>query len=242
MTTNNHTYLTYLTNLHNLLNQYFDLEEIRGLCFELLIDYDSLRGDGKLAKIRELVLVLIRKDYLLDLITLARKKRPNIAWPMVPQGFELPHSFEWSTVNQSPQTVIHGDFVGGDKIGGNKISVGHISNVQGIASDANAATHQELGEDDFGVLFTPLLEHVALNAPANHRVPALKKVSFLQKELEKRANAADKSVANLIEDIAALVPAAIDPIIVLFAVSAVVNNIGNVTKYVLKRIEKMREI
>lgn len=237
---------TYLSNLYNLIEQCFDQEEIRTLCFELLVDFDSLRGEGKPAKVRELILALSRQARLPDLIALAREKRPNITWPMAPQGFELPDSFEWPTVNPSPHTIIHGDFVGGDKIGGNKISVGHISNVQGIASStnatANAATQQELIEVDFGVLFTPLLEHIALNTPANHRVAALKKVSFLQKELEKRANVADETVANLIEDIVALVPTAIDPIVVLFADSAIVNNVGNVTKYVLKRIENMGEI
>ncbi|MAT98678.1 MAG: hypothetical protein CL608_16165 [Anaerolineaceae bacterium] len=235
--------LVYLKNTYQLIDQYFDMEEIRTFCFELHIDYDSLRGEGKSAKVRELILVLSRQARLPDLIALAREKRPNITWPMVPQGFELPDSFEWPTANQSPHTVIQGDLVGGDKIGGNKISVGNISNVQGIASSANdpanTAAQQEVVGDDFSVLFTPLLEHIALNTPAKHRVAALKKVSFLEKELEKRANVADETVANLIEDIVALVPTAIDPIVVLFADSAIVNNVGNVTKYVLKRIEKM---
>ena len=36
----------------------YDLEELRTLCMDLNVDYDSLRGEGKAAKARELVLYM----------------------------------------------------------------------------------------------------------------------------------------------------------------------------------------
>jgi RNA-directed DNA polymerase len=49
------------------LEKIFDLEEFRTLCFDLEVDYDSLRGEGKPAKIRELLAYLKRLDKLPEL-------------------------------------------------------------------------------------------------------------------------------------------------------------------------------
>jgi hypothetical protein len=43
------------TDLRLILSLHFDLEEFRTLCFDLGIDFDNLRGEGKEAKARELV-------------------------------------------------------------------------------------------------------------------------------------------------------------------------------------------
>lgn len=232
---------TYLKNLHELLDQHFNLEEIRTLCFELHVDYDNLQGEGKSAKIRELILGLSRKDRLPDLAVLAHEKRSNVGWPIMPHAFELPDSLEWAVTSQTAQNIIQGDFVQGDKISGSKITVGNISNSQGVAIGSNASAkvtiQQELTEDNLGDLFAPLLEHVALNTPSTHRVTALKKVALLEKELEKGVNAKDETVASLIENLVALLPTVIDPIVVLFANSIIVSRIGSVTIYVLKQIE-----
>lgn len=107
MTANNDS---YLTQLHQLLNQYFDLEEFRSLCFDLNVDYDSLRGEGKSARIRELLLLLGRSNRLTELVTLARQKRSLIDWPSVPDNFELP--------NLSPQV----NKLSGGEVGGNVIN------------------------------------------------------------------------------------------------------------------------
>ena len=48
---------------HTLVKLY-DLEELRTLCMDLDVDYDSLRGEGKAAKARELVLYLDRRGRL----------------------------------------------------------------------------------------------------------------------------------------------------------------------------------
>jgi hypothetical protein len=46
---------THLTQLRDQIDQTFDEEELRGLCFALKIDYDNLCGESKADKIRELL-------------------------------------------------------------------------------------------------------------------------------------------------------------------------------------------
>jgi Effector-associated domain 7/Domain of unknown function (DUF4062) len=59
---------------------HFDLEELKTLCFKLGVDFDSLRGEGKAAKARELVMYLQRRGQLERLIAELKESRPNIAW------------------------------------------------------------------------------------------------------------------------------------------------------------------
>jgi hypothetical protein len=82
------TQQAYLNSLLNQLIAKFDLEELRTLCFELSIDFDSLRGEGKAAKARELVLNVLRTHRLSDLVESARGLSPGVGWPTVPPGFE----------------------------------------------------------------------------------------------------------------------------------------------------------
>jgi hypothetical protein len=78
----------YLNTLLRQLIASFDLEELRTLCFELGVDYDTLRGEGKAGKARELVLSALRTRRLPNLVEAARGLRPNISWPVVPPEFE----------------------------------------------------------------------------------------------------------------------------------------------------------
>lgn len=57
-----------LADLRQFIEDWFDLEELRTLCFDLRVDYDSLRGEGKAAKVRELLATLKRQRRLKDLI------------------------------------------------------------------------------------------------------------------------------------------------------------------------------
>ena len=62
--------------LHQYLIQKLDIEELRTLCFYLNGDYDNLRGEGKAAKARELILSLEREDRVDEMIIYLRKIRP----------------------------------------------------------------------------------------------------------------------------------------------------------------------
>jgi CheY-like chemotaxis protein len=68
------------TALRLILILHFDLEELRTLCFDLRVDFDGLRGEGKLAKARELIQYLQRRGQLDRLIAELKTSRPNIAW------------------------------------------------------------------------------------------------------------------------------------------------------------------
>jgi predicted NACHT family NTPase len=72
-----------LTDLHALLTEYFNLEELRALCFDLGLDYDELRGEIKSAKARELITVMLRQSRLAALASRVQVLRPDVDWPNV---------------------------------------------------------------------------------------------------------------------------------------------------------------
>ncbi len=147
MTTSN---AAYLTELYQLLNHHFNLEEIRTLCFNLNVDYESVPGEEKPSRIRELLLALGRNGRLSELVTLVQQKRPNVAWSSVLDDFQMPASLDINSrvvpaisPHKSEQNIINtggrayiggsintggGEFVGrdkiihGDKVGDNKIA------------------------------------------------------------------------------------------------------------------------
>jgi Effector-associated domain 7/Effector-associated domain 11 len=52
------------SQLREFIVRHFDSEELRTLCHDVDVDYDSLRGEGKAGKARELVLFMERRDRL----------------------------------------------------------------------------------------------------------------------------------------------------------------------------------
>ena len=73
-----------LPSLYSLLDQHFNEEELRTLCFHLGIAYDSLGGRGKAANARELIELLQHQQRLSELLTIVRRLRPKITWPDPP--------------------------------------------------------------------------------------------------------------------------------------------------------------
>lgn len=72
-----------LPNLRDLLNQYFDNNELRQLCLDLSIEYENLPGDTRSAKAQALVEYCLRRQRLPDLIQQCAQQRPAITWPDV---------------------------------------------------------------------------------------------------------------------------------------------------------------
>lgn len=107
-----------LSNLIKLLNTHFNLEEIRTLCFELGIDYDSLGGEGKEGKVRELVKSLQRRNILHKLIIRITELRPNVEWissdsMFVPNALDGASKFatnNWAAVGLLIAVAILGTF------------------------------------------------------------------------------------------------------------------------------------
>ena len=53
-----------LAQLLKNLVEYFNLEDLRALCFDLGLDYYELRGEAKSARARDLITVMLRQNRL----------------------------------------------------------------------------------------------------------------------------------------------------------------------------------
>jgi len=66
--------------LRQVLTERFNESELRNLCFDLHVDYESLTGAGKEDKARELVAYLERRGRLSELVETGKRQRPDIDW------------------------------------------------------------------------------------------------------------------------------------------------------------------
>lgn len=66
--------------LRQLMTTSFSLDEVRTLCFDLGIDYETLSGDDKSSKIVELIQFCGRSGRAAELVDQCRKARPGDAW------------------------------------------------------------------------------------------------------------------------------------------------------------------
>jgi hypothetical protein len=57
-----------------------DDDELADLCFDMNVDYDSLRGESKNGRVRELILLCERSGRLPELLEQCRLMRPNLEW------------------------------------------------------------------------------------------------------------------------------------------------------------------
>jgi len=71
--------LPEVSQFRELLVEHFGLEDLKALCEDLNVDYESLPGEGKAGKARELVAYLKRRDRLTQLGAAIRRTRPDIA-------------------------------------------------------------------------------------------------------------------------------------------------------------------
>lgn len=67
-----------LSQLHENLLRYFNLDQLRTLCFDVGVDFDDLAGEGKSGKARELVVFLDRHGRLHDLNNRCAELRPGL--------------------------------------------------------------------------------------------------------------------------------------------------------------------
>ena len=82
-------------HLRQLLTECFDEEDLRTLCFDLRVDYDSLRGEGKAARARELVLYLEKRGRIPELVQTCFEMRPSVSWRSPSSiSSEVPNSFQ----------------------------------------------------------------------------------------------------------------------------------------------------
>jgi hypothetical protein len=69
-----------LSGLRLILSDRFAEGELRDLCFDLAVDYDSLFGTSKSDKARELVAHLDRRGKIPSLLAIGQRLRPDIDW------------------------------------------------------------------------------------------------------------------------------------------------------------------
>ena len=97
--------------LHDLLVEYFNLEEVRLLCFNLGIDYEDLAGSNKSTKTLNLITYMQRRGTLNKLVDEVKKQRSHVDWPDFSSTNEDPPVKETRQIEQ-----VSGDQVGGDTI------------------------------------------------------------------------------------------------------------------------------
>ena len=122
-----------LTTLHRLMVQQFNLNDIETLCFQMSIDIDEISGTGKSAKVRELILDIIRQGRVQNLTDLLKQARPHIQWPQIPNDFQLSSSNGVMGNSHSSTLQIQDDKLDTAKIAGDHITIGDMNNVQGVA-------------------------------------------------------------------------------------------------------------
>ncbi len=82
----------YLRELRDQIDKHFTLNEIKGLCFNLSVDFDNLDGGVKRAKIEALINYLVDRSQLSSLIYQLKIERPNREWGNVSRYMQIEHS------------------------------------------------------------------------------------------------------------------------------------------------------
>ncbi|MFN2278053.1 MAG: hypothetical protein ACK2UR_10620, partial [Candidatus Promineifilaceae bacterium] len=128
-------------------------------------------------------------------------------------------------------------------VSGDYISVGAISGSEGVAIGGGASavvtrTSANMAAGNITQLFTPLLRAVFGGAPLDQINPAIENVQALQVEVEKGPGASDPQIATLLQIIVETVPAAGKAMLELFGHPEVSLAAGDVTRFVLGRIEQ----
>jgi len=76
----------FLDTLYQTLATRYDLEELRTLCFRLSVDYDSLRGEGKMGRARELIQLLDRRGRIPELVEIIKRQYPDVTFDQQTTG------------------------------------------------------------------------------------------------------------------------------------------------------------
>ncbi|HEY72450.1 MAG: hypothetical protein DRJ03_08790 [Chloroflexi bacterium] len=86
---NGSTQAISLATLRRILNEKFDLQEVKNLCFDLGVDFDDLPGEGK--KTREIVAHCQRRSRLEELVASIASARPELLERMTPAAGQSSH-------------------------------------------------------------------------------------------------------------------------------------------------------
>lgn len=198
--------------LRQFLVQYFDDDELRSLAFDLQVDYESLRGEGKAGKARELIAYLDRHGRLDELADIGPELRPDVPWDRAFGEVEEGHAPSETIPSDRPPGRARAQPAGGETVnlqgsqgavyqpagpveqhfGTHVVIEGQVSG-QVAVGDGNVQT-QTIGAPrapapvgaDRGVLDAILAElrsTVAAGAPADRRDAALERLGEFREAL-----------------------------------------------------------
>jgi hypothetical protein len=79
---------------HSVIRHY-NLEELKILAHDLSVDWDSIPGESKMLKVKELIDYMDRRNSLSELTRELRRGRPNVNWPGYPKGSIVEIKFDY---------------------------------------------------------------------------------------------------------------------------------------------------
>jgi hypothetical protein len=108
----------HLRLLRRKIVEYFDLDELRTLAYDLGLDWGELSGDKKSTKSQSLISYLNRRERLEQLLILLREERPNVNWPDIPP-YKAPDLQDdlplYNSVIHNLPNPEYGQFIGREK-------------------------------------------------------------------------------------------------------------------------------
>lgn len=82
----------YRSNIHwrvelrSALMQYFDIRDLKVICFDLGFNYEELSGKNKDEKVIEIIEQCRRTGRVIDLLVICQNRRPNVPWDEIIEG------------------------------------------------------------------------------------------------------------------------------------------------------------
>ena len=133
-----------LVRLREALIEFYNVGELRTMCFDLSIDWESLEGDGKANKVRSLVEHAKNTNKINEITAYVRNTRPHVKLnltesPTSPSAMGIGDEGGVTHVTHVYGDQVAGDKVGGDKVGGDKIDVGDVSDGSVVAAGQGAS-------------------------------------------------------------------------------------------------------
>jgi internalin A len=76
----------YLIHLRRIFTERFNESELQTLCFDLGVEYEGLRGERYVDRVRELLTYFGRRHRLSELVQYGKQARPDISWGSHPDS------------------------------------------------------------------------------------------------------------------------------------------------------------
>ncbi len=96
----------FLTDLRRGIVQCFGTSDLKVLCADLGIDYESLAGEGKEAKALELILYMKRRGQMTKLVQYCRSARPNYTWPQEDDSQRPPPPIRQGPITNAKMVIL----------------------------------------------------------------------------------------------------------------------------------------